>query len=256
MDIQNAGSPTDEVMAQFNGEGLIPTLFQLQSELIAHYINVEGLPEPPLNPSIPENQVIFKDFIGRIVEEMGESWEYYLELCKNPGKTPTREKTEPLLAGLNEELADIVAFLIETMIYAGFSPDELETKLYASLTLPRAAHNANLDYRGIYQEHSKPPYIIAGLQMWGFGTAGFQALEHRYWHATYLLQLAKNVLKNKPWKVHQVLSDTFKFKQQLAEAFREIMELLIYGYRMQPQDILEVYYRKNRVNLFRVKSKY
>ena len=40
-------------------------IYELQKELIDHYVKIEGLPKYPLDVNTKKSQVIIKDFVGR-----------------------------------------------------------------------------------------------------------------------------------------------------------------------------------------------
>jgi hypothetical protein len=68
--------------------------------------------------------------------------------------------------------------------------------------------------------------------------------------------LLMNVLKCKPWKQSQVLTDTGKFYKLLKEAFEYYLKYLHDCGGMDYIDIYNMYCRKNEVNQFRIRSNY
>ena len=75
------------------------------------------------------------------------------------------------------------------------------------------------------------------------------------WEVTYNLGLMCNCLKNKPWKQTQMLTDRPKFYGFLRLAW----EALICIYKdndMEDIDVYNLYFKKNAVNQFRIRSKY
>tara|TARA_Y100000816_G_C26094848_1_gene579155 strand:+ start:1529 stop:2158 length:630 start_codon:yes stop_codon:yes gene_type:complete len=71
----------------------------------------------------------------------------------------------------------------------------------------------------------------------------------------YPLGIACNLLKNKAWKKTQMETDVNRYHEQLRIATRELLG--VFGYFDQSlRDIYNIYYKKNKVNLFRQKSNY
>jgi len=253
MDIQTAPKLPEKIEERvLMGEGL-PVLFELQLELMAEYVKVEKLPQWPINPHEPKNQVILKDFMGRVAEELGESWEYYENMRE--GKI-----TIANLSGFNEEIADVTAFLLETLIYVGVTPEELHKAIEPDKddALGYLYNNTNFRSRTTIPRnlHEGRDYIEAGIGRFMYTSEYSNHLAKTFWHFNYLLQMSKNVLKNKPWKVHQVMTDENKFRNKLLTAAVEFFRMTTRELEMSPLGLVTVYYKKNRVNLFRIKSKY
>lgn len=72
----------------------------------------------------------------------------------------------------------------------------------------------------------------------------------------YFLGLACNCLKNKPWKQTQMLTDVRLFSSYLHEAFGNLMVTAIAAGINTPEEMYDLYFRKNKVNQFRQESKY
>lgn len=62
-------------------------------------------------------------------------------------------------------------------------------------------------------------------------------------------------LKNKPWKTTHVLTDVDHLKEELADALHFFVELCI-ELSITPQELYELYVKKNKVNHWRVDTKY
>ena len=69
------------------------------------------------------------------------------------------------------------------------------------------------------------------------------------------LGLACNCLKNKPWKQSQMLTDKAKYKSHIQHAFSYLI-LLLKLEKLSMKDIYILYFKKNAVNHFRIRSKY
>lgn len=71
----------------------------------------------------------------------------------------------------------------------------------------------------------------------------------------YNLGLMCNCLKNKPWKQTQMLTDRPKFKKYLASAWTCLMSTFFWE-DISLEEIYDLYFKKNAVNQFRIRSKY
>lgn len=75
------------------------------------------------------------------------------------------------------------------------------------------------------------------------------------WKITHHLNIARNFLKNKPWKQSQVMTQELKYQAELVKAF-----IYFCGYLgwigMDSKEVFYIYFKKNHINLFRQKSKY
>lgn len=75
------------------------------------------------------------------------------------------------------------------------------------------------------------------------------------WELTYHLSVARNYLKNKPWKQTGEITDEQKFQEELVMAFLELMGYFKFiGFTAD--SLLQLRYKKHLVCLFRIKSKY
>jgi len=196
------------------------TVWGLQKGLVRDYAKIEKLPAYPLNLDLKDSQTLLKDFISRAVEELAEAYEQI-----------TVHKDFQLFY---EELADTLHFMVETMIFSGHLPDFVGPKM-----LDIIAENAV----------EKP------------GTAkskdiNFTALAIWMWDVTYLLNLARNVFRNKPWKQTQVITKQPEYILLLRKAFSTFIYGMTNVVGLSKEEIFAEYYKKNQINRFRIKSKY
>lgn len=75
------------------------------------------------------------------------------------------------------------------------------------------------------------------------------------WYTVYNLGLACNCLKNKAWKQSEMLTDRPKFESLLKETWRSLTTIMVF-HMGSYKDIYLYYFKKNKVNQFRQKSKY
>jgi hypothetical protein len=195
---------------------ILKTIWDLQKDLLEKYIKIEALLPYPLNLDVKKNQNLIKDFISRIVEELAESHEHYLE---------GREELE------KEELADTLHFFMELLIYV--YPD------YPSLvkSIPVSIPNG---------------HPINNLRKYNLG-AEYTDMVSALWYTVYHLNLARNALRNKPWKQTEVVTNKDLFYYHLMLALSIFFSSV---WTDSPKKIYEFYYRKNIVNHFRIQSKY
>ena len=264
--------------------GALEMMFGWQKELLNEYIKIEGLPQYPINLDIKSNQTLIKDFSGRIVEELGESYESIEGLHLNHGLPKINERNTDLdkaqIQNANEEIADAIHFYLELMIFSDISIDDIITYLDTKITPILRVKILHLNTEGD---------LLKTLMMWASSNNG--SLRHitekaycllpdkvaddneflrgcrktslqfatkiaeMMWSITYQLQIARNALKNKPWKQTQMLTDKGVFKERTLEGFLNMFILMDFM-GMTHQTIFEIYYKKNQVNCFRIRSKY
>ena len=72
----------------------------------------------------------------------------------------------------------------------------------------------------------------------------------------YLLGIACNLLKNKPWKNTHLQTDSTRFNLNLINGYKHLLRLLSYAGLDQSKDLYLLYAKKNTVNQFRIRSNY
>lgn len=267
-------------------------MYRLQKSLIDHYINIEGLPPYPVNVNSKESQVLLKDFTGRVTEELAEGYESHVlvqSMIEKVGMNIDLMEEEEYnkmishLQNLNEEIADAVHFMLELFIYANIYPadilgwiakkhqEEYGVKLSTDPDILNMA--MNLGFSNIMTYYSRD-LMVRGVNLaWGLGDKDIDNIL-RYipggrdyssdlidnsrkvlWDITYALGISRNCLKNKPWKQSGVMTNEVLYQSKLVEAFVYMM-----GYckllGMTSSDIYYLYFKKNKVNQFRIESKY
>lgn len=301
-----------EPRAITNGQYL-EELFSLQKGLLDDYIKIEGLPQYPININTKKSQVLIKDFIGRVIEELAEGYEsilsvkeltfthkYWYNLGTAIESSEERKGFELAISHLqniSEEMVDALHFFLELLIYVNITPEDLKNWFINQYTHKRGLKeyienvtkgkydlNNTLDMLGFtFQIMEKGstvgPYNSIDLLEKYKITHDEKGIDLRYltmsslittsgvsidypgvlWGITYVLNLARNCLKNKPWKQSGVITDENNFRSMIIEAFVAMMVL----FRNMLRDKLEwyddlywLYFKKNQVNHFRIKSKY
>lgn len=276
-------------------EGFLEEIYSLQKQLLEGYIGIENLPPYPVNVNTKASQTLLKDFTGRVIEELSEGYESFVEISEmfeergymvSTDKEVNRkfsDKVEPYLQNANEENADALHFMVELLIYAGIEAEDINSKvdeydeelgdvpdtLVKCFSLGRdwmLSDKIGIIYIG--ESHTWPllngpgdeAKLIHGKSL-VIGGSKYDWTNYRIyypvaiWAVTHHLNIARNFLKNKPWKQSQVMTQEAKYREYLIKAF-----ILLCGYfdllGMEAKDAYYLYFKKNRINLFRQKSKY
>lgn len=270
----------DRVPMIEDGSGM-ERMFGLQATLLQHYQEIEKMPPYPISLNSKKDQILLKDFIGRVTEEMAEAMESFLkmyEMCE----ANERDGIIPHLQNFNEEIGDSKHFLLETFIYINISAEDIldyYDVLLKKLNLHDAfwyggkdllktclalAKHINVheglytsDYRiGAYtiipDNELKDEFLRGGRSV---SIPTLERLEILMWRVTYCLNISRNYLKNKPWKQTEMVTDSNRFQISMMEAWLAYYRVLDF-IGMTPDSIFTVYFKKNMVNLFRIKSKY
>lgn len=239
-------------------------IFNLQKNLLEEYKKIEKFRDWPWDIDLPEDQKDIKDFIARVVEELGEGYESYLKVVEayySGNLTP--ELLSNNLHNLNEEIADALHFIMEVFIVTGITHDIL---VHWGLSFIQPIHTIE-DYGNLYSIFKTGsilnPTITKGIyqaDLEGLGGldisyAQLSVFSRGCWEVTYHLQLARNTLKNKPWKQTHMRSDQKVFLAKMAQAFHSFISLTR-SLGIDEQGLYTLYYKKNMINHFRIKSKY
>lgn len=279
MDIRNTADINIPPYEKGNG---LNQILKLQAELLSHYIGIEGLPQYPVNPHVKANQILLKDFIARITEEVGEGYESVLkgyEVLRSNMSPPKSDIEHPFF-NLFEELSDAMHFYMELFLYLDITQDKvyghfdemdnpverglgcLENMYYHGYQLreaamrdlgiratPRWAYNNAVSFKSL----ELPP---ASFLVFLFSRDNTHKLYPRLaWDSTYYLQMARNTLKNKPWKQTEMLADSVLTEQNVIKSFIGFLGLCgLMG--LDTENLYYLYYRKNHINLFRIGSNY
>jgi phosphoribosyl-ATP pyrophosphohydrolase len=139
------------------------------------------------------------------------------------------EATEALQKGdmvhFREELADALHFLTELCIQVNITPD----MIVKGINKPLNKDKFDILFKGRSQE--KDPY-----------------------KPIYYIGLAMNCLKQKPWKKTHILTDEKKFQKLIEYAYYFFCQYL--SAYATSDDAFDFYFKKSRVNDFRIKSNY
>lgn len=285
MDSRNVKEVTPEVT---DGKYL-EKIFELQESLLSHYIKIEGLPSYPLDVNSKKSQIILKDFTGRVIEELAEGFESQVlvnNLAKNQGYfqihngyipgSPVMynkafEEAKGHVQNINEELADSLHFIMELLIYTNIGSEEIKyylSKISMDFGIPYESHGdvlgESIDFglRLTGMNLGINIYSFGVLDRdectpigWNAGESFINGVSHLLWDVTYSLSISRNCLKNKPWKQTGQLTDEITYQGLLVESFIKLCAY--FGYLgLSSKTLFEIYFKKNCINQFRIKSKY
>lgn len=280
MDIRNIKEPVPKV----ENLNILQEMYVLGIEQFNGYQGIERLPDYPLNINNPKSQVILKDFIGRVIEELTEGFEstdavvsIYQKYGWNNDRLTQEEYTEVLnhLANANEEQADALGFFFTLLVYSNILPEDIlaykgEKNLFD--VMAEGVKELIIRYPD-YQKVAK--YPILNPEDWVGDvdqpewdkivsyTPGFHNMsdlshesEKLYlWEIIYTLNKARNLLKCRTWKQTSVMTREDEFQESLAEAFYLYMGFLgMNGFN--PKNLFELFFKKQRLNLWRQKTNY
>lgn len=276
-------------------EGLLEDMYKMQKALIDEYVKIEGLPPYPINVNKKANQIILKDFTGRVTEELAEGWESLEEVKRlsiknnywlNDYDVDEYNASLNHLQNFGEELSDAIHFFLELLIYANIEVEELlsyvktkhkfvpskqgdtlnflmrmgyekyiwdrywpelrETSSKNAINVLRPIHEAAIECTHDIRYFKAGSKVIPRV---------FNIYKMVQWDITYHLNISRNFLKSKPWKQSEMMTSEIQYQEELVKAF---LNFLGYLYMVTEDDSLMyfLYFKKNHVNKFRIKSKY
>lgn len=253
----------------------------------------KDLPMYPIDVNSRNGQAVLKDMSARVIEEIGEGYEsttYALQLLGKYGfnkNIMTEEDHTMLLNHLqnsNEEQADAIAFFVELMLYCNILPEDiyryvqnvllkkyqtnkrfywnLESLMEVGLALlqERFGDITSGLYRVIededFETQEEADHVFSYIPGYNCISWDFHDNEAKLaWEVTYHLSVARNFLKNKPWKQTGVMTDEKALQEEIVIAFIEYLGYLKYcGFTAQSVYVLR--FKKHKVNEFRQKSNY
>lgn len=194
------------------------------------------------------------------------------------------------LQNAGEEMADAMHFMTELLIYCNIQPEDIKSYIlknypnsdkvqkltsdnvialamiqglaYIKETLdgllPEEKNLVDLIqiYEDLDQEEDMPimdrRLLTCGYM---YNPQLYLMFRNMMWDVTYHLNIARNFLKNKPWKQSQMMTNEIGFQEEIVKGFISLMGLfLMMG--ITDTNLYFMYFRKNLVNQFRQKSNY
>lgn len=280
---------------KIDGGKYLEKIYELQMDLINEYTKIEGNVAPPININTKKSQVLLKDFTGRVIEELAEGYESLNQIQelmeKNDNFMSAKYDEKDLhqvfnhLQNAGEEMADAMHFFTELLIYINVMPEDIDdyisryfskdgyqpvekfqdnviakamiiggAYIEENYNLPDSMHNIPL--MGLAENHG-----IRNIQS-KLLTCGNIYNPDRYfqyrgilWDVTYHLNIARNFLKNKPWKQSQMITDEEGYQEEVVKAFIAMMGAF-YTMGIDDESLYYLYFKKNMVNCFRIRSSY
>lgn len=261
---------------------VLPQMYILGLEQLKGYRQIESLPEYPLDINNPKSQVILKDFIGRVIEELTEgfeSTEEVFELCQKNGwniEMFNENECQSILnslANANEEQADALGFFFTLLVYSNILPEDILSYNKAKNLFDVMAMGVKElvvkypDYQNLlkfdiiceedfFDEDGKWEQIISYTP--GFhkmNELSHEAEKLYLWEVIYELNKARNFLKCRPWKQTQVMTKEIDFQESLVKAFYLYMGFLAMN-GFTPLGLFGLFFKKQRLNLWRQQTNY
>ena len=252
MDIRNINEQVPQV--EETEARVLQEMYVLGIEQFSGYKSIEKLPDYPLDINNPKSQVILKDFIGRVIEELTEGFESTDEVVSiyrnygwNNDCLTQEEYTQVLnsLANANEEQADALGFFFTLLLYSNILPEDI-LKYQDAKSLFEVMAIGVKDLLIKYPDHrSVRKYPILSPTDWAREdraeydkivsyTPGFHEMseishenEKLYlWEVIYELNKARNFLKCRPWKQTPVMTKEIDFQESLVKSFYLYMGFL------------------------------
>lgn len=261
-----------------DGKGL-EKMFEIRKELQALYIEKEKLPDYPVDINTKASQILLRDFLYRITEEVSEVYEKYMEMVMAASVNDLSHIHTQLIA-YNEELADVHNFMMQLLLYAHITPDSMYSyysrelhnlnlydiffyekdilrTIWAAAGELNARHaTTNMSFRGVYTIDGIPEelkYLTEG----GRKIDPDLIPQHAalLFDLTFGIGLAGNKLKNKAWRDTILATDGKVFQETIMKIWECWMRYLDFA-GLTPRGLFTIYYKKAQVNIERIKSGY
>lgn len=288
MDIRNIKA---EVPKTYR-DSILNQMYQLNDTQFRGYQAIENLPHYPMDINSPKNQIILKDFIGRVIEELTEGFESLEEAIKiiqphgwNIDCLTDEEYSQLLnhIANANEEQADALGFFFTLLMYSNIMPEDLLSfgesldkglyniakveDLYTLMAIgvsmmisyyPDLEHIKKfnlIDSSGFDSEKTYEKFISYAPGFHSMNNTSQEAQKLYLWQIIYKLNIARNLLKSRPWKQTQVMTKEIDFQKALVEAFYLYMGYLgLNGFT--PDNLFVLFFKKQVLNLWRQGTQY
>lgn len=269
-------------------EDFLKAIFKYGTEQAKAYQSIEDIPDGPVDINTVKNQAILKDFIGRITEELAEGHESLLEVSDILDTVGfnrdllDQDQVKAIINGLqnaNEEQADALGFYVTLFNLSNISPEDIYSYYEVKgIGFDHPVDMGTLMSYGVSLQHKHKDVAIVHYPIFDEDLldavnmdinkvsqyiTGFHSLserkirlnEIRLWLVVYYLNLARNVLKNRPWKQTQVMSKEDSFQEYLVLSFIYYLGYLATN-NFTPEGIFKLFYRKQQLNLWRISTNY
>ena len=194
------------------------------------------------------------------------------------------------LQNSNEEQADAIAFFVNLLFYSNITVEDVKDYLVAKglnkmvdSTIPKEdmstdfimmvglgilqnrfedskenQHTWDIFNPGLFEQfdikdYDKVASYTPAFHKISWGSHDIEA--KMCWELSYHLSVARNYLKNKPWKQTGEMTDEQRYQEEVVMAFLELLGYFRYiGFTAE--SLLQLRYKKHLVCEFRIKSKY
>lgn len=247
--------------------GALEEIFDLQLILVNHYTKIESLPKYPIDINTKMGQNLIKDFSSRIIEEFGEGFESYLIMLDMFHHGIDEKEMVPHLQNFNEEVSDALHFWLELLIFSGFMSDKIKEWFgavgkkgsleyifgLALSELEQELMGKRYPGRWVIKDHQLKDEFLRGGRLLSIDRK--DQMRMMLWDITYWFMIARNTLKNKPWKQTGMMTDLNQYELAIRQATFAMFKFFVFT-GFTPQSLYIIYYKKNKVNQFRIHSKY
>ena len=278
MDISNLKEKAPEIK-----QGLeLENMYEIGYRQLDCYKPLERLPEYPMDINSTKNQSLMKTLISQVVEELMEGYESTSEVVKichkwgwNIDQLTEDEYTQVLnhLQNANEEQGDALGFLFTLFHFANILPEDIfswGTSYVVDYSDFKVKELKDVITLGIAMVTEGSIGLVNRFNMIdedhesvkdytpGFNTLSESSHEEEkvlLFNVVYELNIARNLLKCRPWKQTQVMTKELDFQYSLVKAFYLYMGFLgLQGF--SDESIYRLFFKKQRLNLWRQKTNY
>jgi hypothetical protein len=261
---------------------ILNQLIPMQKELVDQYIQLESLPQYPIDLNSRDGQKVIKTFVGRAVEELAEAYEF-LEAVYTMASTNDMKSAQGALQEYNIEMADFWHFLLEILLYSdmglaritnivdgAFQTDwERYQGLYKTdnpfKSLLNLAAFINQEQKRKSIENKPDRFTVAtdaemvdNPLLCGGRRISERLLEQHtecLWDITYNLNKLCNYLKNRDWAQTDRVTNILGYNNQVLKVLLSVAIYMDFAGFGEIQ-IVNNYWYKHCLNLERIKDKY
>lgn len=191
------------------------------------------------------------------------------------------------LQNASEEMADALHFFIELLIYTNIQPEDINSYIESKLpknkrqtfsntieygmvlgkqwltnmnqipdVKPKNLVNLIHKYEQVKVDFNIPEYNVKLLHCGeNYNYELYNSYKSYLWDITYELNISRNFLKNKPWKQSQMMTNESAYQEEIVKSFILFLGTLnMMG--VNGNNLYYIYFKKNKINQFRIKSKY
>jgi NTP pyrophosphatase (non-canonical NTP hydrolase) len=265
--------------AFFEGKGL-EQMFYVQKDLMYHLHKADKLIAIEYDINERESQEHFRTLVYYLIEELAELQEALEthQLKHQNFNSIFYEHYIKSLENINEEMADVYAFMLELMVIVGYTADDVHDfsvnvseshNLQAIVSNNRKLESlfdtikSTMTLMGLHPQRNSFFELeldtFKGHNIYSFGNRLSIDLlkESQVWQHNIITELMKatRLLKAKPWKLKYKEVNLKEFKDNLLSAFTVLIGYTIAMGGTQ-ESIYHNYISKNLENLERIKNEY